>query len=112
MCGLAIDKGRLASAAVAGVGAADVAFDASTGCFFARTTGWSGRTLDIAKMARDVGPCPLSSQKIFEVRTRSRLRPMSRRTLEAAFSPREYGALGGCDSSVWGEFVFGECFYL
>ena len=53
MCGLVIEKGRLASAAVAGVGAADVAFDASTGCFFARTTGWSGRTLDIAKMARD-----------------------------------------------------------
>jgi CO/xanthine dehydrogenase Mo-binding subunit len=53
MCGLVIEKGRLASAAVAGVGAADVDFDASTGCFFARTTGWSGRTLDIAKMARD-----------------------------------------------------------
>jgi hypothetical protein len=53
MCGLVIEKGRLASAAVAGVGAADVDFDASTGCFFARTTGWSGRTLDIAKIARD-----------------------------------------------------------
>jgi hypothetical protein len=50
MCGLVIEKGRLASAAV---GAADVAFDASTGCFFARTTGWSGRTLDIARIARD-----------------------------------------------------------
>lgn len=53
MCGLVIEKGRLASAAVAGVGAADVDFDASTGCFFVRNTGWSGRTLDIAKIARD-----------------------------------------------------------
>jgi hypothetical protein len=53
MCGLVVEKGRLASAAVAGVGAADVDFDASTGCFFARNTGWSGRTLDIAKIARD-----------------------------------------------------------
>jgi hypothetical protein len=53
MCGLVIEKGQLASAAVAGVGAADVDFDASTGCFFARNTGWSGRTLDIAKIARD-----------------------------------------------------------
>ena len=53
MCGLVIEKGRLASAAVAGVGAADVAFDASTGCFFARSAGWSGRTLGIAKIARD-----------------------------------------------------------
>jgi CO/xanthine dehydrogenase Mo-binding subunit len=52
MCGLVIEKGRLASAAVASVGAADVDFDASTGCFFARNTGWSGRTLDIAKIAR------------------------------------------------------------
>jgi hypothetical protein len=56
MCGLVIEKGRLASAAVAGVGAADVAFDASTGCFFARNTGWSGRTLDIARIARDGAP--------------------------------------------------------
>lgn len=55
MCDLVIEKGRLASAAVAGVGVADVAFDASTGCFFARSAGWSGRTLDIAKIARD-GP--------------------------------------------------------
>src|ERR1700722_3420012 len=55
MCGLVIEKGRLASAAAAGVGAADVDFDASTGCFFVRNTGWSGRTLDIAKIARD-GP--------------------------------------------------------
>jgi hypothetical protein len=53
MCGLVIEKGRRASAAVAGVGADDVAFDASTGCFFARTRGWSGRTLDIARIARD-----------------------------------------------------------
>jgi hypothetical protein len=53
MCGLVIEKGRLASAAVAGVGAADVDFDASTGFFLARNTGWSGRTLDIAKIARD-----------------------------------------------------------
>jgi hypothetical protein len=53
MCGLVIEKGRLASAAVAGVDAADVDFDAPTGCFFARNTGWSGRTLDIAKIARD-----------------------------------------------------------
>jgi hypothetical protein len=53
MCGLMIEKGRLASAAVAGVGAGDVDFDASTGCFFARNTGWSGRTLEIAKIARD-----------------------------------------------------------
>jgi hypothetical protein len=53
MCGLVIEKGRLASAAVAGVGAADVDFDASTGCFFAPNTGWSGRTLEIAKIARD-----------------------------------------------------------
>ena len=53
MCGLVIEKGRLASAAVAGVGAADVDFDASTGCFFVRNTGWSGRTLNIAKIARD-----------------------------------------------------------
>jgi CO/xanthine dehydrogenase Mo-binding subunit len=53
MCGLVIEKGGLASAAVAGVGAADVAFDASTGCFFARNTDWSGRTLDVAKIARD-----------------------------------------------------------
>ena len=70
MCELVIEKGRLASAAVAGVGAADVDFDASTGCFFARNTGWSGRTLDIAKIARDGRVrCPLSSQKIFEERT-------------------------------------------
>jgi hypothetical protein len=55
MCGLVIEKGRLASAAVAGVGAPDVDFDASTGCFFARNTGWSERTLDRAKIARD-GP--------------------------------------------------------
>jgi hypothetical protein len=53
MCGLVVEKGRLASAALAGVGAADVDFDASTGCFFAQNTGWSGRTLDIAKIARD-----------------------------------------------------------
>jgi hypothetical protein len=53
MCGLVFEKGRLASAAVAGVGAADVDFDASTGCFFVRNTGWSGRTLNIAKIARD-----------------------------------------------------------
>jgi hypothetical protein len=53
MCGLVTEKGRLASAAVAGVGAADVDFDASTGCFFAPNTGWSGRTLEIAKLARD-----------------------------------------------------------
>ena len=53
MCGLVIEKGRLASAAVAGVGAADVGFDAPTGCFFARNTGWSGRIQDIAKIARD-----------------------------------------------------------
>src|ERR1700722_5671235 len=53
MCGLVIEKGRLASAAVAGVGAADVDFDAPTGSFFARNTGWSGRTLDIARIARD-----------------------------------------------------------
>jgi CO/xanthine dehydrogenase Mo-binding subunit len=53
MCGLVIEKGRVASAAAARVGAADVDFDASTGCFFARNTGWSGRTLDIAKIARD-----------------------------------------------------------
>lgn len=53
MCGLVIEKGRLASAAVAGVGAADVDFNASTGCFFVRNTGWSGRTLNIAKIARD-----------------------------------------------------------
>jgi hypothetical protein len=53
MCGLVIEKGRLASAAAAGVGAADVDFDASTGCFFASNTGWSGRTLEIAKIARD-----------------------------------------------------------
>ncbi len=53
MCGLVIEKGRLASAAAAGVGAADVDFDASTGCFFAPNTGWSGRTLEIAKIARD-----------------------------------------------------------
>jgi hypothetical protein len=53
MCGLVIEKGRLASAAVAGVGAADVDFDAPTGCFFARNTGWSGRIQDIAKIARD-----------------------------------------------------------
>lgn len=53
MCGLVIAKGRLASAAAAGVGAADVDFDASTGCFFARNTGWSGRILDVAKIARD-----------------------------------------------------------
>ena len=53
MCGLVVEKGRLASAAVAGVGAADVGFDAPTGCFFARNTGWSGRILDIAKIARD-----------------------------------------------------------
>jgi hypothetical protein len=52
MCGLVVEKGRLASAAVAGVAAADVDFDASTGCFFALSTGWSGRTLDIAKIAR------------------------------------------------------------
>src|SRR3984957_16475553 len=51
MCGLVVEKGRLASAALAGVGAADVDFDASTGCFFAQNTGWSGRTLDIAKMS-------------------------------------------------------------
>jgi hypothetical protein len=42
MCGLVIEKGRLASAAVSGVAAADVGFDTSTGCFFARNTGWSG----------------------------------------------------------------------
>jgi hypothetical protein len=53
MCGLVIEKGRLASAAVASVGAADVDFGAPTGCFFTRNTGWSGRTLDIAKIARD-----------------------------------------------------------
>ena len=53
MCGLVTERGRLASAAVAGVGAADVDFDASTGCFFAPNTGWSGRTLDMAKIARD-----------------------------------------------------------
>jgi hypothetical protein len=52
MCGLVIEKGRLASAAVAGVSAADVDFDASTGCFFVRNTSWIGRTLDIAKIAR------------------------------------------------------------
>jgi hypothetical protein len=52
LCGLVVEKGRLASAVIAGVGAADVDFDASTG-FFARNTGWSGRTLDIAKIARD-----------------------------------------------------------
>lgn len=56
MCGLVIEKGRLASAAVAAVAAADVDFDASTGCFFARNTGWSGRTLDVAKIARDGTP--------------------------------------------------------
>jgi hypothetical protein len=43
MCGLVIEKGRLASAAAAGVGAADVDFDISTGCFFAANTGWSGK---------------------------------------------------------------------
>jgi hypothetical protein len=43
MCGLVIEKGRLASAAAAGVGAADVDFDMSTGCFFAPNTGWSGK---------------------------------------------------------------------
>jgi hypothetical protein len=43
MCGLVVEKGRLASAAVAGVGVADVDFDASTGCFFAPNTGWSGK---------------------------------------------------------------------
>jgi CO/xanthine dehydrogenase Mo-binding subunit len=43
MCGLVIEKGRLASAAAAGVGAADVDFDMSTGCFFAANTGWSGK---------------------------------------------------------------------
>jgi hypothetical protein len=59
MCGLVIEKGRLASAAAAGVTAADVEFDMSTGCFFAPNTGWSGRTLDIAKIARN-GP-PLSN---------------------------------------------------
>jgi hypothetical protein len=53
MCGFVIEKGRLASAAVAGVGAADVDFDMSAGCFFARNTGWSGRTLEIAKIARE-----------------------------------------------------------
>ena len=53
MCGLVIERGRLASAAVAGAGAADVDFDASTGCFFVRNAGWSGRTVDIAKIARD-----------------------------------------------------------
>ena len=43
MCGLVIEKGRLASAALSGVGAADVDFDVSTGCFLARNTGWSGK---------------------------------------------------------------------
>jgi hypothetical protein len=43
MCGLVIEKGRVASAAVSGVAAADVDFDTPTGCFFARNTGWSGR---------------------------------------------------------------------
>lgn len=55
MCGLVIEKGRLASAALAGVGIAEVDFDTSAGCFFVRNTGWSGRTLEIAKIARD-GP--------------------------------------------------------
>ena len=50
MCGFVIEKGRLASAAV---GAADIDFDMSAGCFFARNTGWSGRTLEIAKIARE-----------------------------------------------------------
>ncbi len=53
MCELVIEKGRLASAAVAGVGAADVGFDAPTGRFFARNMGWSGGIQDIAKIARD-----------------------------------------------------------
>ena len=53
MCGFVIEKGRLASAALAGVGAADIDFDMSAGCFFARNTGWSGRTLEIAKIARE-----------------------------------------------------------
>jgi hypothetical protein len=43
MCGLVIEKGRLASAAASGVRAADIDFDMSTGCFFARNTGWSGK---------------------------------------------------------------------
>jgi hypothetical protein len=43
MCGLVIEKGRLASAAAAGVTVADVDFDVSIGCFFAPNTDWSGK---------------------------------------------------------------------
>jgi hypothetical protein len=43
MWGLMIAKGRLASAAAAGVTPADVDFDMSTGCFFAPNRRWSGK---------------------------------------------------------------------
>jgi CO/xanthine dehydrogenase Mo-binding subunit len=52
MCDQVIERGRLAFAAMAGVGAGDVGFDQASGRFFVLDRNRSGRILDIATTAR------------------------------------------------------------
>jgi len=52
MCDRVIEKGRLAFAAMAGVGAADIGFDQANGLFFVLDRDRSGSILEIAATAR------------------------------------------------------------
>jgi CO/xanthine dehydrogenase Mo-binding subunit len=55
MCDRAIEKGRLAFAAIAGVGTADIGFDQLNGRFFILDRDRSGSILEIAETARGAG---------------------------------------------------------
>jgi hypothetical protein len=80
MCDHVIERGRLALAAIAGVGSGDVGFDQSSGRFFVLDTNWSG-ILEIA--ATTLGRSSVSTEFAKKLQ-RADMYPVSKETQPSA----------------------------